>query len=271
MAQRPGAGESDPIDAEAVARVALREDDLPTAELPGPMREIKLLSDHRRTLVARRTATQSRVCRVLHEIAPDLRVPSRALRRQRLLGELLDHLEGRGGALVASLVICWKTSPASRSGSTPSNGAGQVRPDPRTRACCRFPGWVSLAPRRSSAIPLAPDASRVREVNCTAPIPVWSGNKIKVRLSRGGNRTINTAVHVAAVTQLRLDSGGAAYYDILTGAGKTRTEALRLLRRRISGRVFAALRADEQRAAHPLTTTAAPARRVPDAQHPQAA
>ncbi|GGM15461.1 transposase [Promicromonospora citrea] len=45
-------GKSDPIDAEAVARVALREDGLPTAELPGPAREIKLLSDHRRSLVA---------------------------------------------------------------------------------------------------------------------------------------------------------------------------------------------------------------------------
>ncbi|WP_431836133.1 hypothetical protein [Cellulomonas sp. Y8] len=44
-------GKSDPIDAEAVARVALREDDLPTVELPGPMREINLLSEHRRTLV----------------------------------------------------------------------------------------------------------------------------------------------------------------------------------------------------------------------------
>lgn len=42
-------GKSDPIDAEAVARVALREDDLPTASLPGPMRDLKLLSDHRRT------------------------------------------------------------------------------------------------------------------------------------------------------------------------------------------------------------------------------
>jgi len=93
-------GKSDPIDAEAVARVALREDDLPTAELPGPMREIKVLSDHRRTLVARRTAMQSKVRWFLHEIDPDLHVPSRALRRYRLLGELLAQLDGRDGALV---------------------------------------------------------------------------------------------------------------------------------------------------------------------------
>jgi transposase len=79
--------------------------------------------------------------------------------------------------------------------------------------------------------------------NGTAPIPVWSGNKVRVRLSRGGNRRINTALHMAAVTQLRLGGEGTDYYDKLIAAGKTRTEALRLLRRRISDRVFAAMRA----------------------------
>ncbi|MFY1654345.1 transposase [Solwaraspora sp. WMMB762] len=82
--------------------------------------------------------------------------------------------------------------------------------------------------------------------NGTAPIPVWSGNKVRVRLNRGGNRTINTALHMAAVTQARGIGPGAAYIDTLLSRGKTRTEALRLLRRRLSDRVFAALVADEQ-------------------------
>ena len=80
--------------------------------------------------------------------------------------------------------------------------------------------------------------------NGTAPIPVWSGNKVRVRLSRGGNRTINTALHMAALTQIRMGAEGAAYYDKLITAGKTRKEALRLLRRRLSDRVYAAQRAD---------------------------
>ena len=80
--------------------------------------------------------------------------------------------------------------------------------------------------------------------NGTAPIPVWSGNKVRVRLSRGGNRTINTALHMAALTQIRMGAEGAAYYDKLIAAGKTRKEALRLLRRRLSDRVYAAQRAD---------------------------
>ncbi|MFE5110633.1 transposase [Streptomyces sp. NPDC056663] len=81
--------------------------------------------------------------------------------------------------------------------------------------------------------------------NGTAPIPVWSSNTVRVRLNRGGNRTINNALHMAAVTQVRRDGPGAAYYAEQLAAGKTVKEALQLLRRRISDRVFRALLADE--------------------------
>lgn len=80
--------------------------------------------------------------------------------------------------------------------------------------------------------------------NGTAPIPVWSGNKVRVRLNRGGNRTINHALHMIAITQIRLGGEGSAYYAKLQACGKSTTEAKRLLRRRISDRVYQALRAD---------------------------
>ena len=60
----------------------------------------------------------------------------------------------------------------------------------------------------------------------TAPIPVWSGNAVRVRLNRGGNRTVNWALHMIAVTQARGVGPGQAYVERLLGAGKTRTEAL---------------------------------------------
>ena len=61
----------------------------------------------------------------------------------------------------------------------------------------------------------------------TAPIPVWSGSSNgKVRLNRGGNRTINTALHMIAVTQSRGYGPGRAYLDKLTAAGKGRAEAM---------------------------------------------
>jgi transposase len=61
-------GKSDPIDAEAVALAALRHPDLPVAELDGPTREVKLLVDHRRELVAGRTRIQNRLRWHLHEL-----------------------------------------------------------------------------------------------------------------------------------------------------------------------------------------------------------
>ncbi len=68
-----------------------------------------------------------------------------------------------------------------------------------------------------------------------------------MRLNRGGNRTINTALHMIAVTQIRGVGPGKDYVARLQASGKTPTEAVRLLRRRLSDAVFAALRTDERR------------------------
>ncbi|WP_327371570.1 IS110 family transposase [Streptomyces sp. NBC_01217] len=76
-------GKSDPIDAEAVARVVLREPGLPRASLAGPARDVKLLVDHRRCLVRNRTAAANKLRWFLHEIDPELPVPSGGLRRAR--------------------------------------------------------------------------------------------------------------------------------------------------------------------------------------------
>ncbi|MGH2659250.1 MAG: IS110 family transposase [Actinomycetota bacterium] len=65
-------GKSDPIDATAVARAALAHPDLPVATLAGPEREIGLLGAHRESLVAERTAIQSRLRWLLHDVDPDL-------------------------------------------------------------------------------------------------------------------------------------------------------------------------------------------------------
>ncbi|WP_150254823.1 IS110 family RNA-guided transposase [Nocardiopsis deserti] len=247
--RRPG--KSDPIDAEAVARVALREDGLPTAELPGPMREVKLLSDHRRSLVARRTALQAKVRWFLHEIDPDLHVPSRGLRRYHLLEELLGFLEQRQGVIVeiARDLLQDITSLTQRINDIERRLGKLVRASHSTLV--EVPGLGVLG-----AATIIGETASVRRFtgkdayarfNGTAPIPVWSGNKVRVRLSRGGNRRINTALHMAAVTQVRLGKEGSAYYDKLIARGKTKTEALRLLRRRLSDRVFSAMRADEHR------------------------
>jgi transposase len=71
--------------------------------------------------------------------------------------------------------------------------------------------------------------------NGTAPVEVSSGNRKACRLSLRGNRRVNHAIHMAAITQIRYShSDGRAYYDKKIAEGKTHKEALRALKRRIS-------------------------------------
>jgi transposase len=85
--------------------------------------------------------------------------------------------------------------------------------------------------------------------NGTAPIEVSSGNRKIYRLSRRGNRRLNHAIHMAAITQIRYHhSDGRAYYDRKLAEGKTHKEALRSLKRRISDAIFTRLQADARRA-----------------------
>jgi transposase len=84
--------------------------------------------------------------------------------------------------------------------------------------------------------------------NGTAPIEVSSGPRKACRLSRRGNRRLNHAIHMAAVTRVRdQHSQGRACYDKKLAGGKTPKEALRALKRQVSNAIFACLQADAQR------------------------
>jgi transposase len=72
----------------------------------------------------------------------------------------------------------------------------------------------------------------------TAPIDASSGDNVRHRLSRGGNRQINRALHMMAVVQLRNPTEGRAYFDRKVAAGKTPNEAMRCLKRRLSDIVY---------------------------------
>jgi transposase len=89
-------------------------------------------------------------------------------------------------------------------------------------------------------------ADRYASYNGTAPIEVSSGGKVRHRLSRRGNRTLNHAIHTAAVTQISHDTPGRVYYDRKTAEGKTNKEAVRALKRRISNVVYRHLKADAE-------------------------
>ena len=90
-----------------------------------------------------------------------------------------------------------------------------------------------------------PSRDHFAAYNGTAPVEVSSGNRKVHRLSLRGNRRINHAIHMAAITQLRhKHSEGRTYYDKKVTEGKTHKEALRSLKRRISDAIFARLQAD---------------------------
>ena len=90
-----------------------------------------------------------------------------------------------------------------------------------------------------------PRRSHFAAYNGTAPVEVSSGGRKVHRLSLRGNRRLNHAIHMAAITQIRhKQSDGRAYYERKIAQGKTHKEALRCLKRRISDAIYARLRAD---------------------------
>jgi transposase len=94
-----------------------------------------------------------------------------------------------------------------------------------------------------------PDRNRFASWTGTAPLDASSGEQTRHRLSRPGNRRMNRMLHIAAVTQIRLDTEGRAYYRRKLAAGKTQLEALRCLKRRLSDVIYRQLVADSNRAA----------------------
>ncbi|MDQ3318169.1 MAG: IS110 family transposase, partial [Actinomycetota bacterium] len=80
----------------------------------------------------------------------------------------------------------------------------------------------------------------------TAPVEASSGEVVRHRLSLAGNRKLNYALHMVAVCQARSDALGGTYYRKKIAEGKSRKEALRCLKRRISDAVFRSLLADSQ-------------------------
>ena len=254
-------GKSDPIDALAVARAALRED-LPAATLDGPDREVRLLVDHREDLVAERTRAENRLRWHLHELDPGSEPPTRSLNRAVVLAALerdladapgivgriarelvarirdltttINELEREIGRLVADL----SPSLLALTGCGPLTAAKLVG---ETAGIGRFRSRAAFARHNGSA-----------------PLPVWSGNTERHRLSRTGNRQLNVALHRIAITQLQREGPGKTYLEHRRALGSTKTEAIRALRRRISDEVFRRMRHDEAaRAASPSGLAAA--------------
>jgi transposase len=254
-------GKSDPIDAMAVARVALREPNLPVARLEGKSRELKLLVDHREDLVGERTRIQNRLLWHLHELEPGLQIAGGGLTRRGVLNEVDRRLEAHQGVvseIARELVerLAELTMSVNRLQRRIEVLAAELAP-----SLMRLPGCAGL-----TAAKLMAETADVRRFhssaafamhNGTAPIPVWSGNQQRHRLNRGGNRQLNVALHRIAITQIRLGGEASAYVARRMSLGNSKTEAIRSLRRQLSDEVYRRLRLDRlERSIEPIVVAA---------------
>jgi len=242
-------GKSDPIDALAVARAALREPDLPRPQ-PGERvhREIKLLVDHRDDLVDERRRTQQRLRWHLHELDPTLVVPLRRLDRASHLervGRWLARREQEVQVRIARELVarCRSLTRAiDELNQELEQRAAAVAP-----ALLELPGCgaVTAAKLLAEIGPISrfkSDAQLARHSG-VAPLEASSGKNQRHRLDRGGNRQLNAACYRIAITQSRYHPAARAYLEHKQAEGKTRREAIRCLKRPLARTVFNTLKA----------------------------
>jgi transposase len=242
-------GKSDPIDALATARVALREPDLPVAALDGIERDLRLLVDHREDLVAERSRIMARLHWHLHELMPGEEPPARGLDRKHVLASLAERLAEVPGtvARIARDLLERVRELSVAIDALEREIADLVTAQAPTLLDLQGCGTLTAAKLVGETAGIGRFRSRAAFArhNGSAPVPVWSGNQTRHRLSRGGNRQLNVALHRIAVTQLQRPGPGREYLEKRMAAGDTKTEAIRALRRRISDAVFRAMRDDE--------------------------
>jgi transposase len=255
-------GKSDPIDALAVARAVLREPDLPVASHDEVSRELKLLVDRREDLVGQWTSTINRLLWRVHELDPAHAPKAASLdlaKHRDLLRGWLDAVPG----LVAELTRA-ELDDITR--LTEAINVLAKRISERVRvfapALLAMPGCGELTAAKligeAAGVTRFKSEAAFARHSGVAPIPGWSGNTAgRVRMTRSGNRQLNAALHRIAVTQIRLDGLGQAYYRTRLTAGDSSTEALRCLKRRPARVVFHHLHTDHENRIQPCQPAAA--------------
>jgi transposase len=255
-------GKSDPIDALAVARAALREPDLPVASHDEASREVKLLVDHREDLVNQRTAIINRSRWHLHRTDPRVDPAPKSLDRAKTRAELVELLNGRDGidARLGLELLADIEQLTCRVNALEKEISALVAA--QAPVLLELPGCGALTAAKIVAETagigrFAHEAKYAMHAG-VAPIPVWSGRtKGRVRMNKSGNRQLNAALHRIAVTQIRLDGLGRAYYDKRLAAGNSTTEALRALKRRLARVVFNTPKNNHNSSTRPATIPAA--------------
>ena len=239
------AGKSDPIDALAVARAALREgpETLPAAHLDEQALQIKLLLDHREDLVSARTADQQRLRWHLHDLWPELELPAGCLDRPawlERLGRKLSRTEQGARVRVARELVVEIRRRTRRATELEAEIAALVKgkaPALLELKGCGVLTAAKLVAETAGAERFASEAKFARLAG-VAPVPASSGKRVRHRLDRGGNRQLNCALHRIAVCQGRTHPPAREFLERKQAEGKSRREALRCLKRHLARRVW---------------------------------
>lgn len=265
--ERKGAhqrGKSDVIDATAVARVALREDDLPIAYLAGPEREIAWLVDHRAQLVAERTRMMCRLRWLLHDLDPGLQPPKRGLDSNASLARLDKSLAALKA--VAQVRIGRRLVARLRELNDQIKGLErELTPLVKRRhsLLLAVPGCGVITAARLIAeianIARFRSDAKLASYAGVAPIDASSGKRQRYRLNPGGNRQLNAALHVIALTQARVHAPAREYLARRRSEGKSAKEGLRALKRHLARYVYQLFTLIDGREHRPrLTVSTAP-------------
>lgn len=239
---------NDAADARSVGVAALRTATLLQVLPDDVVVTLKLLSDRRGELVAARTQTINRLHRLLTELgaggsrrgltAAKARTILAGIRPRDAVGKTrrqlaADHLadvvaiDRKIAAIEARIVAA-----VNASGTTLTSLYG-VGPVTAARILEEVRDIARFATRNHFAT-----------FTGTAPIEASSGDVIRHRLNRGGNRKLNHALHMIAIVQIRKDGPSRAYYLRKRAEGKSKKEALRCLKRRIADVVYRQLLID---------------------------
>ena len=242
-------GKSDPIDALAVARAALREEsDLHPASHDPSARELKLLVDHREAVVRERTGLASRLRWHLHDLEPDLEPAARSLDQastRRGLSQRLARREQGAQVRICRDLLARIGDLTRRERQLASEIGERVRD--YAPELLEVPGVARLSAGKligeiAGVARFKSDAQLAHFAGC-APIPASSGKTERWRFDRHVNRQLNAAFYRIALTQARVHPGARAYLARKRAEGKSSAEALRCLKRLLVRVVWTTLRA----------------------------
>src|SRR3954454_8578575 len=239
---------TDALDAHSIAVVAVRTRNLRVLRVDGELEALRLLADRREALTRRRVQTVDRLQALLAELLPgqakkDI-TPLQA--KAMLAGVRPRDVAGKTRRRIAAEEIAELISVDARIKKATAELKAMVLVRHSRLMDLHGVGPVVAARILADVGDVArfADGNRSAPWPGTAPLDASSGEQNRHRLSRAGNRRVNHIIHIAAVTQLRLDTEGRAYYRRKRAAGKKPKEALRCLKRRISDAVYKQLVAD---------------------------